>query len=89
MAPQAYKVVSTHDHEISGWTILSIILHSHVNHIAGMNVDVQSDLATLDFKNGEQLEYFNSRIITLQQRNMLSREIVSPTKIIFQCMKAL
>ena len=27
MAPQAYKVVSTHAHEISGWTILSRLLH--------------------------------------------------------------
>ena len=89
MAPQAYKVVSTHAYEISGWTILSIILHSHVTNIVGMNVDVQSDLATLDFNNGEQLEYFNSRIIRLQQRNMLSREIVSHTRFILQYMKAL
>ena len=31
-----------------------------------MNGDVQSDLATLEFKNGEKLEYFHSRIIRLQ-----------------------
>ena len=27
MAPKAYKVFSTHAHEISGWTILSRLLH--------------------------------------------------------------
>ena len=55
MAPQVYKVVSTHAHEISGWTIISRLLHSRAHHLGGMNGDVQSDLATLDFKNGEQL----------------------------------
>ena len=53
MAPQAYKVGSTHTHEISGWAILSILLHSRAPHLGGMNGDVQSDLATLDSKNGE------------------------------------
>ena len=28
MAPQAYKFVSTHAHEVSGWTILYRLLHS-------------------------------------------------------------
>ena len=54
-----------------------------------MNGDVKSDLATLAFKNGEQLDDFHSRIIRLQQKIMLSREIVSSTKILFQYMKAL
>ena len=54
-----------------------------------MNGDVQSYLATLTFKNGEQLEDFHSRIIRLQQEVMLSGEILSPTRIIFQYMKAL
>ena len=27
MAPQAYKVVSTHAHEIPGWTIISRPIH--------------------------------------------------------------
>ena len=54
-----------------------------------MNGDVKADLATLAFKNGEQLEDFNSRIIRLQQEIMLSGEIVSPTRLIFQYMKAL
>ena len=54
-----------------------------------MNGDVQSDLATLAFKNGEQLEDFHSRILRLQQEIMLSGEIVSPTRLLFQYMKAL
>ena len=54
-----------------------------------MNGDVKYDLATLDFNNGEQLEYFHSMIIRLQQEIMLSGEIFSPTIIIFQYTKAL
>ena len=54
-----------------------------------MNGDLQSDLSTLDFKNGEQLEYFHSKILRLQQEIMLSGEIVSPTRLLFQYMKAL
>ena len=67
MAPQAYKFVSTHAHEISVWKFLSIILHSHAPHIGGMNSDVQYDLATLALKNGEQLEDFHSIIIIIQE----------------------
>ena len=67
MAPQDYKVVITHAHEISGWNILYRILHSRAPHLGGMNGDVQSNLSTLTFKNGEQLEYFHSRILRLQQ----------------------
>ena len=67
MAPQAYKVVSTHAHEISGWTILSRRLHLRSPHLGGMNGDVQPDLATLAFKNREQIEYFHIRIIIFQQ----------------------
>ena len=65
------------------------MLNSRAPHLGGMNGDVQSDLATLAFKNGEQLEDFHSRILRLQQEIMLSREIVSPTRILFQYMKAL
>ena len=65
MAPQAYKVVGTHDHEISGWNILYRLLHSHAPHLEGINGDVKSDISTLAFKNGEQLEYFNGRILRL------------------------
>ena len=54
-----------------------------------MNGNVQSDLATLAFRNGEQLEDFHSRILRLQLEIMLSGEIVSPTKLLFQYMKAL
>ena len=89
MAPQAYKIVSTHYHEISGWTILSRLLHSRTPHIGGINGDGQSYLATLAFRNGEQLEDFHSRILRLEQEIILSGEIFSPTRIIFQYMKAL
>ena len=54
-----------------------------------MNGDVQSDLATLTFKNGEQLENVHSTILRLQQENMLSGEIVSRTRLLFQYMKSL
>ena len=84
MAPQSYKVVSTHVHEISGWNILSRLLHSHAPNLGGMNGDVQSDLATLALKNGEKLEYFHGRIIRLQQEIMLFGDIFSPTRLIFQ-----
>ena len=67
MAPQAYKVIITHANEISGYKILSILLHSCSPHLGGMNVDVQSDLATLAFNNGEQIE-----TIRLQQEIILS-----------------
>ena len=89
MAPQSYKVFSTHAHEISGCTILSRLFHSRAPHLGGMNGDVQSDLATLALKNGEQLEDFHSRIIRLQQEIMFSVETVSPTRILFHYMKAL
>ena len=65
MSPQAYKTVSTHTHEISGWKIISRLLHQRAPNIVGMNVDVQSDLATLEFKNRENLEHFGSNILRL------------------------
>ena len=72
MARQAYKVVSTYAHDISGWTIISILIHSRAPHLGGMNGDVQSDLANMTFKNGEQLEDFHGKISRLQQEIMLS-----------------
>ena len=51
MAPQAYKVVNTHSHKISVFTIISIILHSRAPHFRGENGDVKSDLSTLAFNN--------------------------------------
>ena len=54
-----------------------------------MNGNVQSDLATLAFRNGEQLEDFHSSILKLQQEIMLSGEIVSPTRLLIHYMKAL
>ena len=88
MAPQACKIVSTYAHDISGWNILSRLLHSRAPHLGDMNGDVQSDLATLAFRNGEQPEYFHIRILRLQQEIMISGEIVSPTRLLFQYMKA-
>ena len=82
MAPQAYNFVIAHAHEISGWKFLSRIIHSRAPNIGGVNGDVQSDLATLAFKNEEQLEYFYSIILIIQQEINLSRETVSPTRII-------
>ena len=89
MEPQAYKLVSTHAHQISGWTILSRLLHSRATHLGGMNGDVQSDLTTLDFKNREQLEYFHGRILRIQQEIMLFGENFSPTRLLLQYMMAL
>ena len=86
---QAYKFFSTHAHEISGWTILSRLIHSRANHLGGMNGNVQSDLVTLSFRNGEQLEDFHIRILRLQKEIMLSEEIVSPIRLLLQYMKAL
>ena len=55
MEPHAYKFFKTCAHEISGWKIISRLLHSRAPNIGGTNGDVQSDLATLAFKNGEQI----------------------------------
>ena len=54
-----------------------------------MNDDVQSDLATLAFSNGKKLEDFHSRILRLQKEIMLSGEIFSPTRLLFQYMREL
>ena len=53
-----------------------------------MNGDVQYYIATLALNNGEQLEDFYSRIIRLQQEIILSGEIISPNRLLFQYMKA-
>ena len=89
MKNQAYKVVSTHANEISGRKILSRLLHSRAPNLGGTNVDVQYDLSTLAFKNGEQLQYLQSIILILQQEIILSGETESPTRFVFQYMKAL
>ena len=49
-----------------------------------MNGYVQSNLATLVFKNGEQLEYFYSIILGLQKGIILSVEIFSPARLLLQ-----
>ena len=74
MSPQSYKVVNTHAHEISGWKILSRLIHSSAPNIGGMNGDIQSDLATLPLKKGEQLEDVHSIIIIIQQEIILSEK---------------
>ena len=89
MAPQDYKVVNTHDHEISGWKILSRLLDERAPHLVGMNGDVQYDLATPEFKNGGKLEYFHSIIIRLEQEIILSGETVSKTIFLLQYMNKL
>ena len=52
MTSQPYKVVTTHYHELSVWTIITIILHALEPHLGGTNGDVQSELSTPDFKQG-------------------------------------
>ena len=83
MEPQEYKFVNNNAHEISGWTILSRFVHARIPHLGGMNDYVQSDLSTLAFKNGEQLEYFHIRILRLQQGIILSGETAYPTRLLF------
>ena len=68
MAPQAYKVVNTHAHEISGCKFLSRLIRARAPFTVGMNCDFQSDLDTLAFNNGEQIEYFHIIILRLQQK---------------------
>ena len=87
MAPQAYTVFITHDHDISGWKILSIFIYSCAPHLGGINSDVRSDLATLAFNNREQLEDFHITILRIQQEILLSGETVSPTRLLFEYMK--
>ena len=54
-----------------------------------MSGDVKSDLATLKFKNGEQLEDFHRRILILQQEIILYGETASPTRLLLRYMKSL
>ena len=68
---------------------LSIIIYARAPNIEGMNGDVKSDLSTVAFMNREELEDFISRIIRLQQKINLSKETISPTRLLFQYMKAL
>ena len=52
-----------------------------------MNGYVWSYLATLSFKNWEQLEYLHGIILRIQQEIILFVETVSPTRLLFQYMK--
>ena len=40
MAPHAYKVVSTDASKISGWTIISRLLHSLATNLGGLHYDI-------------------------------------------------
>ena len=67
MAYQVYKFITTQAHEVSGWTILSILLHVRASHLGGINGDIQSYQYNLALKQGEQLDKFHIRILRLQQ----------------------
>ena len=86
---QSYKVISTRAMKSQERTILYLILHSRATNLGGTNGDVQSDLATLAFKKIEQLEDFHIIILILQHEIMISGETFSPTRLLFQFMKAL
>ena len=66
MAHQDYKVVSIHVHEILGWTILSRPINFCAPYIGGIIGNVQSDLETLAFKNGVQVEYVCTITLIIQ-----------------------
>ena len=53
-----------------------------------MNGGVQSDLASIELKNREQLEYFHSRILRICQEIILSVETVSTKRLLFKYMKS-
>ena len=86
MEPQAYKLITTHNHEVSGLSILSRIIHERAPRLEGINGGFKYDLYTLDFKQGEQMEEHHGRIIRLQQEVNLSGETASPKKFLFQYM---
>ena len=88
MAPHAYKVVNNHAHKISAWKFLYRIIRTRSPNLVGINGEVHSDLATLVFKNVEQLENFHGKSLRLQQEIKISGETVSPTTLFFQYMKA-
>ena len=69
MSPQVYKVVSTYDHEISGGTIITGLIHSHAPHLGGMNGDVKCDHPELDTSllwDNEDIQIYKSLIGSLQ-----------------------
>lgn len=88
-APQEYKVIIIHDHEVSGCNLISRIIHARSYHTRGINGDFKYDLSNLTFKQVKQLEEFHGSIISLHQEFFLSSETISPTRIIFHHMKAL
>ena len=89
MSYQAYKVFTTHAHEILWRKIISILLLARDPNLGDTNGDVQSDLSSLAFNNRWQLEDFHRRIIRLQQEINLPGETDSPTRLLLQHMKVL
>ena len=57
--------------------ILSIISHTQAPHLGGINGVVQYDLDTLALNNGEKLQDFHRRIISLPKKNTLYRKFFS------------
>ena len=70
-------------------TILSILLYARAPPLGGVNGDVQSEMVTLAFNQGEQIEDCHSTILRLQQEINLYGETVPPKKLLLQYMKAL
>ena len=71
--------VNTHTREILGWKIIYRLLHALSNHLGEVNDDVQFDLSTLAFNIKEEIKYFHSSILRLQQEIILYEETVPPT----------
>ena len=66
MSPQAYKVTTILDNEVSGWTIISRNLHARAPYLEGINGYVQYNSANLAFKTREKLDEFHVRVLRLQ-----------------------
>ena len=47
-----YKLISAYAHEFYGWIILYNIIHDCDPHLVNYNGGLQTNISTLDFKNG-------------------------------------
>ena len=72
MVPQAYKTLNSRDYKISGYILLSRVIHVRAPTVGYINGDVQSDISTLTFNNKEQLEDFHSTILIFKEENIPS-----------------
>ena len=59
IAPQAYKIVSTNSHELSGWTILSRLLHSRAVWFLFQDVLTKTPKTLLEY---DHLDHFISML---------------------------